>query len=83
MGFKWGGIGNTFGEHIGNLKGTHGELERNNGRMKKISTWKIWFQTIVRISHEKNSPNMPDFEKNNLSIARFLLLILVSSQKYF
>jgi hypothetical protein len=29
-------IGNTLGEHIGNLMGTHWELERNKGKMKKI-----------------------------------------------
>jgi hypothetical protein len=29
MGLKQGAIGNTLGEHIGNLMGTHWELERN------------------------------------------------------
>jgi hypothetical protein len=29
MGFKGGAIGNTLGEHIGNLMGTHWELEGN------------------------------------------------------
>jgi hypothetical protein len=30
-------IGNTLEEHIGNLMGTHWELEGNKGKMKKIS----------------------------------------------
>ncbi len=29
MGLKRGAIGNTLGEHIGNLMGTHWELEGN------------------------------------------------------
>jgi hypothetical protein len=29
MGLKQGAIGNTLGEHIGNLMGTHWELEGN------------------------------------------------------
>jgi hypothetical protein len=29
-------IGNTLGEHTGNLMGTHWELEGNKGKMKKI-----------------------------------------------
>jgi len=29
MGFKPGAIGNTFGEHVENLIGTHWELENN------------------------------------------------------
>jgi hypothetical protein len=37
-GFKQGAIGNTLGEHIGNLMRTHWELERNmtNEKRKKI-----------------------------------------------
>jgi hypothetical protein len=35
MGLKLGAIGNTLGEHIGNLMGTHWEFERNKGKMKK------------------------------------------------
>jgi len=38
MGFKQGAIGNTLGEHIGNLMRTHWELEGNmtNEKRKKI-----------------------------------------------
>jgi hypothetical protein len=36
MGLKRGAIENTHGEHIGNLMGTHWELEGNKGKMKKI-----------------------------------------------
>jgi hypothetical protein len=39
MGEKPGAIGNTFGEHIGNLEnlmGTHWEHVENKGKMKKI-----------------------------------------------
>jgi len=47
----------------------------------QIPTWKIWFQPIERIFHERNSPNLPDFEKKILPIARFSLLVPVHSQK--
>jgi hypothetical protein len=40
VGLKQGAIGNILGEHIGNLKGTHWELEGNmlgtKGKMKRI-----------------------------------------------
>ncbi len=49
---------------------------------RQIPTWKIWFQPIGRIFHEKNGPNSPDFEKKILPIARFLLLVPIGSQKY-
>jgi hypothetical protein len=48
----------------------------------QIPTWKIWFQPIGRIFHEKNGLNSPDFEKKILAIARFLLLVPIGSQKY-
>ncbi len=30
---------------------------------RQIPTWKIWFQPIGRIFHEKYGPNLPDFEE--------------------
>jgi hypothetical protein len=49
---------------------------------RQIPTWKIWFRPRGRIFHEKNGQHSPDFKKKILPIARILLLVPVSSQKY-
>jgi hypothetical protein len=49
---------------------------------RQIPTWKIWFRPKEGFSMKKNCPNSPDFETKLLSIARFLFLVPVSSQKY-
>jgi hypothetical protein len=48
MGLKQGAIGNTHGEYIGNMMGTHLELEENMLRTKdaygkKPSHMHLWF----------------------------------------
>jgi hypothetical protein len=53
--------------------------------------WRIFGKSLPKkydfdlkegFSMKKNGPNSPDFEKEILSIARLLLLVPVSSQKY-
>ncbi len=47
----WEHLWGTHWEPYVNPLGTWREHVGNNGRMKKISTWKIWFQPTGRISH--------------------------------
>ncbi len=49
MGLKRGAIGNTIGEHIGNLMGTHWELERN----------------MLGTKENENSDSLYDFKKKS------------------
>ncbi len=57
MGSKPGTIGNTLGEHIGNLMGTHWELEGNKGKMKRVFDSKsrvFLFQRILNVGFLKS-----------------------------
>jgi hypothetical protein len=44
-------------------------------KFHQISTYKIWFQSMQRISHGKNGPNSPDFE--------FLFYIFFKSPDFY
>jgi hypothetical protein len=58
------------------------EVHRNQHFFYRRILAKIWFQPIGRIFHDKNGPKSLDFENKFLPIVRFLLLVLVGSQKY-
>jgi hypothetical protein len=51
MGLKQAAIGNTLGEHIGKLMGTHGELERNMLGTKE--KWKRSFPPTQNLKENK------------------------------